>query len=69
MSRSEVTKYLKSNFEEVHGITSKRQVVSLITFFDIITFMILIINVACLGSIRACSVIFNPYGLKGIDTD
>jgi predicted small metal-binding protein len=22
MSRSEVTKYLKSNFEEVHGITS-----------------------------------------------
>jgi hypothetical protein len=21
------------------------------------------------GSFRACSVIFNPYGLKGIDTD
>jgi hypothetical protein len=27
------------------------------------------ISVAIAGTIRACSVIFNPYGLEGIDTD
>jgi uncharacterized BrkB/YihY/UPF0761 family membrane protein len=46
-SRSEVTRNLKPNFGEVPVITSKRQFVSLITFFVLIMFLFLIITVTC----------------------
>jgi hypothetical protein len=51
MSTGEVTRNLKSNFGETPRIASKRQVVSLITFFDLIIFMFLIITVTLLGLI------------------
>jgi hypothetical protein len=40
---------LKPNIWEIHRIASKRQVVSLITFFDLIMFLILIIIVTLLA--------------------
>jgi hypothetical protein len=40
---------MKPNIGEVPRIASKRQVVSLMTLFDLIMFMILIITVALLG--------------------
>jgi hypothetical protein len=44
MSRRKVTRNLKPNLGEVLGVAPKRQVVSLITFFDLIMFMILSIT-------------------------
>jgi hypothetical protein len=48
-SRSGVTKNLKPKQGKVSGIASKRQVVSLITFVDLMMFMIMLIIVALLG--------------------
>jgi magnesium-transporting ATPase (P-type) len=48
-SRSEIMRNPKPKLGEVPGIASKRQVVSLITFFGLIMFMFFIITMACLG--------------------
>jgi hypothetical protein len=48
-SRSEVARNLKPKLGEVPSVALNRHVVSLITFFDLIKFTILIIIVALLG--------------------
>jgi hypothetical protein len=49
VNRSKVTRNLKPKVGEVPCVAPKRQVVSLITFFDLIMFMILLITMAQLG--------------------
>jgi hypothetical protein len=45
-NRSDVTRNLKPKLGKVPGVAPKRQVVFLIIFFDLIIFMILLINIA-----------------------